>query len=195
MTTIHTGNTTTTGFSVTSDATGDLVIKTGGSGGTTALTVDDNQIATFANQPVVPVPAFRVYMSTSMSLTSSSATTVEYDLATFNTHPEWFNTSTHRYTPRIAGYYHITYNVSISGSSATNYYSFLVTHAGTVSQIRWVGGAGSVTLFRHGGSDLIYFDGTTNNYVEHQVNFVGSSATLSAGESITYMMGYLVRAA
>jgi hypothetical protein len=49
MTTIHTGNTTTTGFSVTSDATGNLVIKTGGSGGTTAATFDGaSQQATFA---------------------------------------------------------------------------------------------------------------------------------------------------
>ena len=48
MTTIHTGNTTTTGFSVTSDVTGDLVIKTGGSGGITAATFDGiSQQATF----------------------------------------------------------------------------------------------------------------------------------------------------
>ena len=58
MTTIHTGNTTTTGFSVTSDATGNLVVKTGGSGGTTALTVDGtNQQATFA-APVSQPGAF-----------------------------------------------------------------------------------------------------------------------------------------
>jgi len=157
------------------------------------LNVDQIYTRTGTNLSVREMPAFRVYMSTSMSLTSSSWKTVEYDLATFNTHPEWFNTSTHRYTPRIAGYYHITYNVSISGSNTTNYYSLLVTQAATVSQIRWTGGAGSVTLFRHAGSDLIYFDGTTDNYVEHQVNFIGSSATLASGDSVTYMMGYLVR--
>ena len=157
--------------------------------GNTAITIDESGV------PQLQVPAFRVYTSTNMTLTSSSAKTVEYDLATFNTHPEWFNTSTHRYTPQIAGYYHITYNVSISGSGATNYYSFLVTQAGAVSQIRWTGTTSSTTLFRHNGSDLIYFDGTTNNYVEHQVNFIGSSATLSAAESTTYMAGFLVGAA
>lgn len=58
MTTIHTGNTTTTGFSVTSDATGNLVIKTGGSGGTTAATFDGtSQQATFA-APVSQPGAF-----------------------------------------------------------------------------------------------------------------------------------------
>ncbi len=50
MTTIHTGNTVTTGFSVSSDTSGDLVLKTGGSGGTTAATISgSNQQATFVN--------------------------------------------------------------------------------------------------------------------------------------------------
>jgi hypothetical protein len=49
MTTIHTGNTTTTGFTVTSDSSGDLVLKTGGSGGVTAATFSGaTQQATFA---------------------------------------------------------------------------------------------------------------------------------------------------
>lgn len=49
MTTIHTGNTVTTGFSVSSDSTGDLVIRTGGAGGTTAVTVSgSDQQALFA---------------------------------------------------------------------------------------------------------------------------------------------------
>ena len=49
MTTIHTGNTVTTGFSVASDDTGDLVLKTGGSGGMTAATFSGaTQQATFS---------------------------------------------------------------------------------------------------------------------------------------------------
>jgi hypothetical protein len=49
MTTIHTGNTVTTGFSVASDDTGDLVLKTGGSGGVTAATFSGTtQQATFS---------------------------------------------------------------------------------------------------------------------------------------------------
>ena len=127
-----------------------------------------------------------------MALTSSVGTTVEYDSAIFNSHPDWFNFSTHRYTPQIAGYYQISYNASMSGSNTTNFYSFLVTQDGTVAQIRWTGTAGAVNLFRHCGSDLIYFNGTTD-YVEHQVNYIGTSATLSAGDSVTYMTGFLVR--
>lgn len=48
MTTIRTGNTITTGFTVDSDNSGDLVLKTGGSGGTTAATFSGaTQQATF----------------------------------------------------------------------------------------------------------------------------------------------------
>ena len=138
------------------------------------------------------MPVFRVVMSTNMTLTSTVATTVEYDSAIFNSHPDWFNFSTHRYTPQIAGYYQISYNVSMTGSSITSFYSLLVTQDSTVAQIRWIGAAGAVDLFRHSGSDLIYFNGTTD-YVEHQVNYIGTSATLTAGDSTTYMTGFLVR--
>jgi hypothetical protein len=58
MTTILTGNTTTTGFVVTADNSGDLVLKTGGAGGTTAATFDGTtQQATF-NAPVSQPGAF-----------------------------------------------------------------------------------------------------------------------------------------
>ena len=42
MSTISTGTTLTTGYVVTSDTTGALVVKTG-SGNTTAITIDENQ--------------------------------------------------------------------------------------------------------------------------------------------------------
>lgn len=49
MSTITTGTTLTTAFVVTGDTSGELVIKTGAGAGTTALTIDASQNATFAN--------------------------------------------------------------------------------------------------------------------------------------------------
>lgn len=46
MSTISAGNTTTTGFKVTADTTGNLVFTTSGAN-TTAFTLDSNQNATF----------------------------------------------------------------------------------------------------------------------------------------------------
>jgi hypothetical protein len=49
MSTISTGTTTTTAFVVTSDTSGELVIKTGPGAGTTAMTIDAAQNVAFAN--------------------------------------------------------------------------------------------------------------------------------------------------
>lgn len=46
MTTLLTGTTSTTGYVLTPDTTGTLVIKTGSGAGTTALTIDSSQNAT-----------------------------------------------------------------------------------------------------------------------------------------------------
>jgi hypothetical protein len=48
MSTISTGTTITTGYVVTSDTSGELVIKTGSGAGTIAMTIDGGQNVTFA---------------------------------------------------------------------------------------------------------------------------------------------------
>jgi hypothetical protein len=54
MSTISTGTTTTTGYVVTSDTSGELVIKTGSGAGTIAMTIDASQNVTFVNAPAIP---------------------------------------------------------------------------------------------------------------------------------------------
>ena len=55
MSTISSGTTTTTGYVVTSDTTGQLVIKTG-SGATTALTIDASQNVSFNGNVTLSTP-------------------------------------------------------------------------------------------------------------------------------------------
>jgi len=195
MTTIHTGNTTTTGFSVTSDATGDLVIKTGGSGGTTALTVDDNQIATFVNQPTIPVPAFRAYLSADQSVTSGETTKVNLDTISFDTN-SWFDTANNRYTPQIAGYYQFNGIVRVEGVSQTTQISFLFKNGVQVT-------AGDTLRLSTSNpvqmsvSDIIYCNGSTD-YVELHGYVLASSGTnlgYNNEASTCSLSGFLVRAA
>lgn len=54
MSSISSGTTSTTGYVVTSDTTGSLVLKTGSSA-TTALTIDGSQNATFVGWLKMPV--------------------------------------------------------------------------------------------------------------------------------------------
>jgi hypothetical protein len=51
MSTISSGTTTTTGYVVTSDTSGELVIKTGSGAGTIAMTIDASQNIAFAKNP------------------------------------------------------------------------------------------------------------------------------------------------
>jgi hypothetical protein len=196
MTTIHTGNTTTTGFSVTSDSTGNLVIKTGGSGGTTALTVDDNQIATFANQPVVPVPAFRGYLSTDQSISSSTQTKVNIDTVTgdnfFDTHG-WFDTTNKRYVPQIAGYYQFNGVIRCEGTSQTFQYAAFFK-SGTRYGV--YGFQREVAVVNVTASDIIYLNGTTD-YVELWGYITATSPRFDydSVEVTCFFSGFLVRAA
>lgn len=196
MTTIHTGNTTTTGFSVTSDATGNLVIKTGGSGGTTALTVDDNQIATFANQPVIPVPVFSVYRSTDQTgITSSTATLVQLDTVQFDTN-SWWDSVNYRYTPKIAGYYQFNGILRTGGTSQTSQAVYLFKNGiqyktGDVLRI-------ATSLNVHlGVSGLVYLDGV-DDYVDLRGFIIASSGILFGGVDSAVscsLEGFLVRGA
>ena len=72
MSTISTGTTTTTGYVVTSDTTGQLVIKTGSGAGTTALTIDASQNVTFAQGVTLGSPVGVGYGGTGLTATPTN---------------------------------------------------------------------------------------------------------------------------
>lgn len=72
MSTISTGTTTTTAFVVTSDTSGELVVKTGPGAGTTALTIDAAQNTTFTN----PV-SFGIANATTLDATNVEVTNLK----------------------------------------------------------------------------------------------------------------------
>lgn len=199
MTVIHTGNTTTTGFSVTSDVTGRLVVKTGGSGGTTALTVGEDQRVTFANQPVVPVPAFSAYLSADQTgVTSSTITLVRLDTARFDERLDidpWWDSVNYRYNPKIAGYYQFNGLLRTGGTSQTSQAVYLYKNdtqykTGEVLRI-----ATSIPVHLQ-VSSLVYLDGV-DDYVDLRGFIIASSGILFGGvDSVNScsLEGFLVRA-
>lgn len=79
MTTINTNNTSTTAFVVTPDTTGTFVVNTGVGAGTTALTIDASQNATFAGTLKVSGSTTAVYPLTSgTAVASTSGTSVDF---------------------------------------------------------------------------------------------------------------------
>ena len=78
MSSISTGTTSTTGYVVTSDTTGTLVLQTGATP-TTALTIDTSQNVTFVNQPTYSAGTANgvAYLNGSKVLTSGTALTFD----------------------------------------------------------------------------------------------------------------------
>jgi hypothetical protein len=72
MSTISSGTTLTTGYVVTSDTTGQLVIKTGSGAGTTALTIDASQNVTFAQGVTLGSPVGVGYGGTGLTATPTN---------------------------------------------------------------------------------------------------------------------------
>lgn len=194
MTTIHTGNTTTTGFSVTSDTTGDLVIKTGGSGGTTALSIDNSQIATFANQPVVPVPVFMAYRDTStQSVTSGTNTKVQLNALEYDTN-SWFDATTnYRYTPQIAGYYQFNALIYFSGTGLTNGVARIYKNGNVTIDGHFLSTTSASFIYAM-ACGVIYLNGTTD-YVELFGYVSGTNPLIQKDVNKTWLQGFLVRAA
>jgi hypothetical protein len=116
-------------------------------------------------------PAFSAYKSGSATLTSLSNTVVPYNAEYFDT-DSWFDTSTYRYTPQVAGYYQVNFSASISDAGATGIiYTFLRKNGTDVSsgssgyyenQRGYGATAGSVLVELNGSTD--YLDVTAIQY-------------------------------
>lgn len=182
MTTIHTGNTTTTGFSVTSDVTGNLVIKTGGAGGTTALTVGADQRVSFAKPPLTAVPAFLAYRDTSNQiLTTSVWQPAEMNETAFDTEGWYDKTTNYRYTPQIPGYYSFSTSLYLRAASGATALTAAIGKNGASD----LGIFGSYGIpISTGGSavatGILYMNGTTD-YVFPLAFIIGTSPYMQSG--------------
>lgn len=193
MTTIYTGNTTTTGFSVTSDATGNLVVKTGGSGGTTALTVGADQRVTFAQPPLTAVPVFMAYRDGStQSITSSVNTKIQLNATEYDTET-WFDSTTdYRYTPQIAGYYQFSSLIYVSGTGLTNGTSRIYKNGAIAIDGHFLSTTSATFLYLM-ATGMLYMNGSTD-YVELFGYATGTTPVAQNGAARTWLQGFLVRA-
>ena len=188
MTTIHTGNTTSTGFIVTSDTTGDLVIKTGGAGGTTAITIGDDQRVSFAQPPLTAVPAFRVVLSALQNISLTTYTTVGFDIVTYDTH-SWWDTGSYRYIPQIAGYYQFNGFANLRASTPTR--RILGLHLNGNPFTSFSDFSGGDVHCGFSGSSIVYMNGSTD-YVDLRAYIAATSGSFVATSDF---QGFLVRAA
>ena len=202
MSTIKTGTTTTTGLVVEADTSGNLVVQTGATP-TTALTISGtNQQITFAQQPVVPVPAFRAVQSTTQNNVQNGVV-LAADIPIFDTN-NWYNTSTYRYVPQIAGYYWFRGHVVLQMSSTVTFQQVALrknptnsTFTGTFS--RTVHRETVATNYYIETNGMVYLNGSSD-FVDVFVNggTVANAYSLystNQSEVAGCFEGFLVRAA
>jgi hypothetical protein len=141
-------------------------------------------------------PAFSAYLGTAQIITTDVFTKLAINTEVFDT-ANAFNTGNYRFTPQVTGYYQI--NAIVYGSATVSMialYSALYKN-GSLYQY---GGIQNLTVGSSGQAmtlnTLVYMNGTTD-YVELYglISGSGTCTYLSAGSSVNYFNGVLVRAA
>jgi hypothetical protein len=164
--------------------------------GNTVITFNSSDKAVFASQPVIPVPAFRGYLSTDQSISSSTETKVNIDTVTgdnfFDTHG-WFDTTNYRYTPQIPGYYFVMGNIRTAGTNPSVQYVSIFKNGAQyeVGEIQRAINTVDVVV-----SSLVYMNGSTD-YVELYGFITATSPTFdyASNSAGCFFSGFLVRAA
>ena len=160
---------------------------------------------------------FQAYSNSNQNLTSNVHTQVQLDQKLFD-QDNYFNTSTYRFTPQVAGIYFIDTQITWRSVGATNnsYYLTRIYKNGQVyhsqgnapyltgtaepqvrGQISHTEGNGNETSVK--ASSLVHFNGSTD-YIElygYIYNYSNASATTNkmaghANVMFTYMLGFRV---
>lgn len=134
-------------------------------GTTDAITIDSS------DRVDARVPMFHANRSSSYTMTNGSV--FVYDNVVFDT-DSWYSTSTGRYTPQKAGYYHFTGQASLASTNNAHYMVPRLRVNG-VYKIDVVGIPNSSTYPRPQVSGIFYLNGSTD-YVDVYVIFTGATA-------------------
>lgn len=130
-------------------------------------------------------PAFSAYMGSDMTLSSATYTKLNLNLTEFNV-GNCYNTSTYRFTPNVAGYYH--FNGALTGSNPSTEKFILFYKNGSAYKYGYDGYTW-VTV----ASCMAYMNGTTD-YME-LYGYMVTAVSAASGITPTYFQGHMVRSA
>lgn len=166
-------------------------------GTSSAITFPDSTVqnTAFTGTAYPTGPAFGAYLSSNQSISSGVTTKISFDTEEFDTNN---NFASSRFTPTVAGYYQI------------NAASYIQTTANTQSPVSAIYIYKNGSINKQGGayyngttggtalgapvSTLVYCNGTTD-YIEVYGITYGTSPVFTGGAFLTYINGYLARAA
>jgi len=139
------------------------------------------------------MPAFSVYRGGSnQNITTQTNTKVQLNTEEFDTSNAFDSTTNYRFTPQVAGYYQITGQIEVDGTSVTRIFATIYKNGSA-----YKGGNDGVqtAAYRTVVNALVYLNGSTD-YVELYGWAQGTNPNFynNSGAS-TYFMGVLVRGA
>ena len=138
-------------------------------------------------------PAFSAYNSTAQIISSGVWTKALFDTEEFDTNS---NFSSSRFTPTVAGYYQINYEVDVYGAGS-NVYGVVALYKNGISVKRGSGISATNPIEVYFVlSALVYMNGTTD-YVEiyPNINSAGTITLNGGGPIAGYFQGFLARTA
>lgn len=140
------------------------------------------------------MPAFSAYQGTTQTLTGNVYTKIALNVERFDTNNNFDSTTNYRFTPTVAGYYQINYNIYGTSSNSITQLVGALYKNGSVYEY------GIINLLNNSqaytSSSLVYMNGTTD-YLELYINVngTGTLGATEAGGATNFMSGVLVRAA
>jgi len=140
------------------------------------------------------MPAFSAYQGTSQTLTSGVYTKIALNTERFDTNNNFDSATNYRFTPTVAGYYQINYEVyGTTTSTITNFVGALYKN-NSVYEYNIINNLNSSQAYS--GSTLVYMNGSTD-YLELylQLQGTGTLTASSASGTTNFMSGVLVRTA
>ena len=138
-------------------------------GGTTGLTIDSGGFLKSNKESI-----FRAYINTSQTIPNNTNTTVAYDAESFDPN-SWYDTSTYKFTPTLAGYYSVTaslrYNTGTDFDICDLYLYKNTTIAASASDAHHR--YDTLNL-----NDIIYLNGSSDYLICKTLQVSGSSLTV-----------------
>ena len=139
------------------------------------------------------MPAFSATMSADQTI-GTGATKITFNTEVFDTNSNYDPTTNYRFTPTVAGYYQINFNLCTlpaSGSANGQFYFYIYKNGSSYIQQRTYYGSGGNWLACQ-VSNVIYCNGTTD-YIEAYA--AGISQSMIIYSAYSSFNGSMVRAA
>ena len=145
--------------------------------------------------PIIP-PVFRAIRSDYQYLPNNTDTVISFDNdssgSSFDTN-NFYNTSTYRFTPTIAGYYQLTAQLEFSLNSGNNLFGLMIFKNGSeyLRIRRWNDGSNSNVNINITG--IVPFNGSSDYAQVYGWQNSGGNITVFQGSGRTFFEGHYIR--